>query len=382
MSMSSLSHRTAAGIIPFSVYRGDVYFLLGKEPSFHKTGGTTWCAFEGGADPDDSSEAHTAARECVEETMGCVFPCTPEKLADSLERGEYYTKAECNIPHRSHQERKCILYAKYVECDPYSEVRFRELRSELLSLRSQYDRLIESYPSIGHNGAWGVAEIVTRVDGGFRVDDPRSNRHTVLARDDLSQQAAAQLDCWLDRWSEFAQRMGSLRAKKDAHGAVELVCGEDGALVQVHFRAEWLEKTSMIWWCKRNIEDAFRWRRTRKNFRTRFVTLMSTILNVFDKNAVHQNTRVYEHANFALPPSSENGMWPRASYRTPDDSPTTQKPSAIANIREDGIGDSEPGPASPLARAHSAAARAVTTSARSATPGETILAHLRPEIVG
>lgn len=58
-----------AGILFTSIYKGELYFLLGRENKYCTNGKFTYCDFGGGMDNNESYK-QTAARECSEEMRG------------------------------------------------------------------------------------------------------------------------------------------------------------------------------------------------------------------------------------------------------------------------------------------------------------------------
>ena len=58
----------SAGILPYTNYKGSIYFLLGRDSD------NKWSDFGGRVEPKDRSEYEaTAAREFFEETLGSVY---------------------------------------------------------------------------------------------------------------------------------------------------------------------------------------------------------------------------------------------------------------------------------------------------------------------
>jgi hypothetical protein len=58
----------SAGILPYTVYKGSIYFLLGRDSD------NKWSDFGGRVEPKDRGDYEaTAAREFFEETLGSVY---------------------------------------------------------------------------------------------------------------------------------------------------------------------------------------------------------------------------------------------------------------------------------------------------------------------
>lgn len=60
---------TGAGVLPYCIQNGEVYFLLSKEG--FGSAANTWCDFGGAKDPGETA-VQTAARECWEESRGIL----------------------------------------------------------------------------------------------------------------------------------------------------------------------------------------------------------------------------------------------------------------------------------------------------------------------
>jgi len=106
----SLKEITSAGILPYAVFKNQVYFLLGKEsfdPGFGD--GDKWGTF-GGKREVNESVAETAAREFYEETAGCVLDL-PE-IRQKLARQEYLLHSELH-PEKSSSSRTYMVLVEY-----------------------------------------------------------------------------------------------------------------------------------------------------------------------------------------------------------------------------------------------------------------------------
>lgn len=58
----------SAGILPYTIYKGSIYFLLGRDSD------NKWSDFGGRVEPKDRSDYEaTAAREFFEETLGSIY---------------------------------------------------------------------------------------------------------------------------------------------------------------------------------------------------------------------------------------------------------------------------------------------------------------------
>lgn len=339
----------SSGIVPFGVCRGNLYFLLGREQAFANVG-PMWCGLEGGSEVCETDVEHIAARECTEESMGCVFSQSSAELANSLLKGEFYTKSSCTIPQRNkNQERTCTLFAKFVEFDPYIEVRFKEIRRAVLIMRSEYKRLACLYPKVpiparsahqvaeeldassggglmsrlnhdstGLSRVWGVDEWCYPTPMGICIVRTATNARIYVDRSDMSPHDQSTIVSWLAEWLTFGEKVSAAVSACECGGAVKPIYSpEEGYLTRVEFREERLEKTSLVWWSRRHLEEAFRWRRTRQMFRPRFVTLMSGILNAFVGDGVaslDDCERYLTQKTGSIQNININETWPRTNY--------------------------------------------------------------------
>lgn len=125
---------------------GIVFFLLGREramPVWH--GSNLWSHFGGTRHKSETPE-ECAAREFVEETMGCVrffgatdpLPLDPradvERIARALAQGHYAYK----YVHTQHGAPRYVVFVVHVPWDPDCVLRFRRIRSVLLTPNSSY----------------------------------------------------------------------------------------------------------------------------------------------------------------------------------------------------------------------------------------------------
>lgn len=99
---------TSAGILPFSVFKKRVYFLLGKE-SFEPKFGDSWSDFSGKIEDGETIE-QGAAREFYEETAGCVMLL--EQARRKLEVGDYLLSSDLH-PRESTSFRTYLLLVPY-----------------------------------------------------------------------------------------------------------------------------------------------------------------------------------------------------------------------------------------------------------------------------
>lgn len=368
-----MKERITSGIVPFSIHRGTIVFLLGREVPFGN-GESIWCGFEGGGDKGETSEAVVAARECQEESMGCVFVDTCEDLTRALLRGEYYVRSDYTVLSRGGtQEQRCTLYAKYVPYDPFVEVRFRETRRRVLQLKARYDRLTQAYMSPlshcipeGHAGSrrasqasaasttadggtacaeppafesvWGVNEYCAFGTTGYQIrrKTAQGDFDTVeLPYEMVSKVVQKDMQLWFEQMQKLIDDIQRGIDADNLGGAVELIRDEANVVVGVHFRPERMEKTAVAWWTCQRLEESFKWRRTRRLFRGRFVNMMGAILHMIeDMSSVQAKQTLSPHAHAQRCALTERiqratEKWPRTRY------PRTRSAStASANLAE------------------------------------------------
>lgn len=79
----------AAGILPYAIWSGDIYFLLGEE-RYQKNfvDSLKWSDFGGGRKAHEINILETASREFYEETMGCIFK-SEQQILDLLQNEKY-----------------------------------------------------------------------------------------------------------------------------------------------------------------------------------------------------------------------------------------------------------------------------------------------------
>lgn len=98
----------AAGIMPYAVYKGKVYILLGKDCREN-----LWSDFGGKAEPNDVDPLDTACREFYEETLGSV--CDTHTMRSRLTVPDNYTLIESTTAKGNKYMMYCVRipYAEY-----------------------------------------------------------------------------------------------------------------------------------------------------------------------------------------------------------------------------------------------------------------------------
>lgn len=122
--MNSATHHHssyAAGILPYTMYKGDVYFLLGKDARDN-----SWSDFGGKAEPeDDNRPLNTAIREMYEETCGVVMDlrCLRGRLTGRNERRHLVSQTQNN--------KEYYMYCMEIPFNPLLRSTFRKVLSYL-----------------------------------------------------------------------------------------------------------------------------------------------------------------------------------------------------------------------------------------------------------
>ena len=138
----------SASVLCFSVTPGgEVYFLLGKQARMQSGRATKisdmWCDFGGHATERDSSVAHTASREFLEESMCCVSTDTTKNdsryslwraaLTHSLQSGNYVAAITVGCAQKTQGH---VCYLRQIPWDPRVPHDFDALRKTLFNIRT------------------------------------------------------------------------------------------------------------------------------------------------------------------------------------------------------------------------------------------------------
>jgi len=101
-----------AGVLPYTVWRKQVLFLLGKEGyALDYIDSDRWSDFAGQLN-DGESLSEGAARECYEETAGCLLSI--EELRHRLDSGDYLLHSDLH-PRRSKSFRTYLMFVPYAD---------------------------------------------------------------------------------------------------------------------------------------------------------------------------------------------------------------------------------------------------------------------------
>ena len=117
------SYRYCAGVLPYTYFNSTIYFLLGKSRRNSRL--TT---FSGKNDEYDFDQSDTAARECYEETLGCIMERS--MLLDRVKK----CKASCILNSTTPRGMPCYTYVIEVPYRKYYAVSFHKTRDFLQSL--------------------------------------------------------------------------------------------------------------------------------------------------------------------------------------------------------------------------------------------------------
>lgn len=120
---NTISYRYCAGVLPYTYFNSTIYFLLGKSRRNSRL--TT---FSGKNDEYDFDQSDTAARECYEETLGCIMERS--MLLDRVKK----CNASCILKSTTPRGMPCYTYVIEVPYRKYYAVSFHKTRDFLQSL--------------------------------------------------------------------------------------------------------------------------------------------------------------------------------------------------------------------------------------------------------
>lgn len=105
-----------AGVLPYSIWKGVIYFLLGEE-RFQKNfvDSLKWSDFGGGCKSGETT-IETAGREFSEETLGCIF--TKQQIIEKIEKKQF----DFFIDYNGYR-----LYVLGIDFRPYDTIFARHL---------------------------------------------------------------------------------------------------------------------------------------------------------------------------------------------------------------------------------------------------------------
>lgn len=116
-------YRYCAGVLPYTYFNSTIYFLLGKSRRNSRL--TT---FSGKNDEYDFDQSDTAARECYEETLGCIMERS--MLLDRVKKCNASSILNSTTPRGM----PCYTYVIEVPYRKYYAVSFHKTRDFLQSL--------------------------------------------------------------------------------------------------------------------------------------------------------------------------------------------------------------------------------------------------------
>jgi hypothetical protein len=117
------SYRYCAGVLPYTYFNNTIYFLLGKSKRNSRL--TT---FSGKNDEYDFDQRDTAARECYEETLGCIMERS--MLLDRIKKcGDCFV-----LNSTTPRGMPCYTYVIEIPYRKYYVISFHKTRDFLQSL--------------------------------------------------------------------------------------------------------------------------------------------------------------------------------------------------------------------------------------------------------
>ena len=117
------TYRYCAGVLPYTYFNSTIYFFLGKSKRTSRLS-----TFSGKNDEYDFDESDTAARECYEETLGCVLERS--MLLDRVRK----CKDSCILKSTTPRGMPCYTYVIEVPYRKYYTISFHKTRDFLQSL--------------------------------------------------------------------------------------------------------------------------------------------------------------------------------------------------------------------------------------------------------
>lgn len=118
----SCSYKYCAGALPYTYFNNSIYFLLGKSKRNNRL-----ATFSGKSEEFDMDECDTAARECYEETLGCLMDRA--SLLDRIKKCRNSHIVMSTTP----RGKPCFTYVVEVPFRKYYSVSFHKTKDFLQS---------------------------------------------------------------------------------------------------------------------------------------------------------------------------------------------------------------------------------------------------------
>jgi len=286
-----------AGIIPISVCPTDNVpcLLLGRErwiPSWK--GSCRWSGFEGSRKECESTHM-SAAREFVEESMGCVRMCPSDRPYDrirdviaKLDTRRFWRRIVLRIDTERLVERYHTTFLVPVPWCGDIPQRFLDARMEV----EQVDRLVQEWNYTRPSIIGEAGEIIGPVDvsdAEVHVQKSLETSPCILRRQWIRDGGVLRATFTdpvemqqIRRWVEVRERVARA-VVRCAHPSVTYERDERWRLVQqVHVNADHLEKDQVRWWSIDELDAvvAGRGQLGADRFRPYFLPVLQTALNL------------------------------------------------------------------------------------------------------
>lgn len=251
-----------AGIIPISVcpHTRVPHLLLGRErwvPSWK--GSCRWSGFEG-ARKECESTRMSAAREFVEESMGCVrltSTQTFDRLRDvitKLDLGHFWKRIVLRIDTERRIERYHTTFLVPVPWSPDTPQRFFDARIEV----EQVDRLVQEWNCMRPSVIGELGEVIGPIefgDTGVRIEKSLETSPCILRRPWRRVDGVLQAIFTdpseikqIQHWSDLRERV-QRAVERCVHPCISHERDDRWRLIQsVHINADHLEKDQIRWW--------------------------------------------------------------------------------------------------------------------------------------
>lgn len=286
-----------AGIIPLAVCpeTNVPHLLLGRERWVHSwKGSCRWSGFEGSRKECESTRM-SAAREFVEESMGCVRMCPSDRRYDRirdiiqcLERHNYWKRIVLRIDADRRIERYHTTFLVPIPwCEDIPQ-RFFETRMEV----EQIDRLTQEWNCTRPFSIGELGEIIGPIDvteTAVHVQKSLDTSPCILRRpwkrdtDVLRATFTDPTDIQnIVRWSELRDRL-TRAVQRCKHPCVSVECDERWRFVQhVDVNVDHLEKDQVRWWSIDELDAVLdgRGQLGAERFRPYFLPVLQTALNL------------------------------------------------------------------------------------------------------
>ena len=128
----SLGYKYCSGVLPFCYYNKSVFFLLGRSRRNNRL-----VTFSGKNDLIEDDPCETAARECYEETLGCLMD--KKSLVDKIVK----CKDSSILPSRTPRGMPCYTFLVEVPFKKHYVLTFHKTKSFINSINIKEHSLME-----------------------------------------------------------------------------------------------------------------------------------------------------------------------------------------------------------------------------------------------